>query len=64
MKLAREYLIAFFFPFVAKRYISEFNKLMMQLTRGGTTDPTAIYIIHTERLGEIVTSIFETDYCR
>jgi hypothetical protein len=41
----------------------EFNKFIRQLTCGGRTGSTAIYI-HTEGMGRILTNIFETNYCR
>jgi hypothetical protein len=49
----------FFFQFAAVQYIIGSNKLMVQLTSGGRTGPTA-----TEGVGKILTNIFETNYCR
>jgi hypothetical protein len=51
MKLLHEYSITC--QFAAVKYISEFNKFMEQLTWGGRSGPTTIYI-HTEGMSNIL----------
>jgi hypothetical protein len=53
-----------FLSLLLYKYISEFNKFMVQLTWGGSMDDPTTTSINTEGMSKILINIIETSYCK